>query len=73
MFSGLTERLTKEVKILAPEPIKNNVKVIANPQRNYSAWIGGSILSSCLGFCSICITRDEYLECVNSIVYRKCF
>ena len=44
MFSGLSERITKEVKNLVPESMKNNIKVIANPKRNYSAWIGVSIL-----------------------------
>ena len=46
LFSGLPERLTKEVKYLVPESMKNNVKVIAAPERKYSIWIGGSILST---------------------------
>ena len=73
MFSGLSERLTKEVKNLAPETMKNNVKVIANPKRNYSAWIGCSILSFISTFSCMWITRDEYIEYGDSIVYRKCF
>ena len=73
MFSGFPERLTKEIKNLAPEAMKNNVKVIAVPERKYSVWIGGSILSSISTFNSMWITRDEYNESGASIVHRKCF
>ena len=45
MFSGSPEWLTKEVKNLVPESMKNNVQVIAVPERKYSVWIGCSILS----------------------------
>ena len=62
MFSGLSERLTKEVKNLVPESMKNNVKVIAVPERKYSVWIWGSILLSISTFSCIWITRDEYYE-----------
>jgi actin len=44
MFSGIAERLNKEVVALAPSSMK--IKVIAPPERKYSVWIGGSILSS---------------------------
>ena len=73
MFSGFPERLTKEIKNLAPEKMKNNVKVIAVPERKYSVWNGGSILSSISTFGSMWITRDEYNESGASIVHRKCF
>ena len=73
MFSGLPERLTKDIKALAPESMKNNVKVIAVPERKYSVWIGGSILSSISTFGSMWITREEYQESGASIVNRKCF
>merc|ERR1719159_2146714 len=45
MFSGIGERMTKELTALAPSTMK--IKVIAPPhERKYSVWIGGSILSS---------------------------
>jgi len=44
MFPGLPERLNKEVTKLAPTTVK--VKVLAPPERKFSVWIGGSILSS---------------------------
>ena len=73
MFTGLPERLTKEVKALAPESMKNNVKVIAVPERKYSVWIGGSILSSISTFGCMWITREEYNESGPQVVHRKCF
>ena len=44
MFPGIGERMTKELTALAPSTMK--IKVVAPPERKYSVWIGGSILSS---------------------------
>merc|ERR1711978_484602 len=44
MFTGIDERLQKELKDQAPASVK--VKIVAPPERKYSVWIGGSILSS---------------------------
>jgi len=44
MFPGIAERMNKEVTALAPQSMK--VKVVAPPERKFSVWIGGSILSS---------------------------
>ena len=70
MFPGINERITKELKMLAPDTIK--VRVITPPERKYSVWIGGSILASLNTFQDIWITREEYDECGPEIVHRKC-
>merc|ERR1712053_65842 len=44
MFPGIDKRLNKEITALAPAAVK--VKIVAPPERKYSVWIGGSILSS---------------------------
>jgi actin-related protein len=44
MYPGIAERLNKEVVALAPSTMK--IKIVAPPERKYSVWIGGSILSS---------------------------
>jgi len=44
MFTGISERVSKEIVSLAPTTMK--IKVVAPPERKYSVWIGGSILSS---------------------------
>merc|ERR1740123_2612960 len=71
MFPNIDARLTKELTARAPASIK--VKVVAPPERKYSVWIGGSILSSLSTFQEMWVTKDEYDESGPSIVHRKCF
>ena len=70
MFNGVAERMQKELKALAPESM--TIKIIAPPERKYSVWIGGSILSSLSTFEEMWITKSEYDEAGPSIVHRKC-
>ena len=72
MFNGLPERFTKEIKALVPESIKEEVKVIASPERKFASWNGGSILSSISTFDKEWITKTEYEESGATIVHRKC-
>jgi actin-related protein len=71
MFEGVGERMTKELTALAPSTMK--IKVIAPPERKYSVWIGGSILSSLSTFQQMWISKGEYDESGPTIVHRKCF
>jgi len=71
MFLGITGRMQKEIIALAPPTMK--VKVIAPPDRAYSAWIGGSILASLSTFQQMWISKQEYDESGPAIVHRKCF
>ena len=73
MFYELPERLTREIKYRASKSMKEEVKVIASPERKYSTWIGGSILSTISTFESMWITKDEYEESGTTIVHKKCF
>ncbi|KAI6654960.1 Actin-3 [Oopsacas minuta] len=72
MFPGFQDRIQKEIGALAPWSII--VKVIAPPERQYSTWIGGSILASLSSFHSHWIVKQEYDErgpaCVNK---TSCF
>jgi len=70
-FPGIAERLEKEIRSLAPPTMK--IKVVAPPERKYSTWIGGSILSSLSTFQAMWISKAEYDEAGPSIVHRKCF
>jgi actin-related protein len=70
MFNGIAERIQKEIKALAPDSM--TIKIIAPPERKYSVWIGGSILSSLSTFEEMWITKAEYDEAGPSIVHRKC-
>jgi len=71
MFNGIDKRLEKELTQLAPASVK--VKIVAPPERKYSVWIGGSILSSLSTFQDMWIQKDEYDESGPGIVHRKCF
>ncbi len=70
MFHGMAERMQKEMKALATE--STSIKIIAPPERKYSVWIGGSILSSLSTFEEMWISKDEYDETGPSIVHKKC-
>lgn len=71
MFEGIANRVQKEVESLAPASMK--IKVVAPPERQYSVWIGGSILSSLSTFQQMWVSKNEYEEMGPSIVHRKCF
>ena len=71
MFPGFAERIQKEIAALVP-PDKT-IKIIAPPERKYSAWIGGSILASLSTFQQMWISKQEYDESGPSIVHKKCF
>ncbi|XP_038044643.1 actin, cytoplasmic-like isoform X1 [Patiria miniata] len=68
MFPGIADRMQKEVTALAPPTLK--IKIIAPPERKYSAWIGGSILASLSTFQQMWISKQEYEESGPSIVHR---
>lgn len=71
MFKGISDRVQKELESLAPPSMK--IKVVAPPERQYSVWIGGSILSSLSTFQQMWVSKSEYDELGPSIVHRKCF
>jgi actin beta/gamma 1 len=71
MFDGIDSRMSKELVALAPPTMQ--IKVVAPPERKYSVWIGGSILSYLSTFQTMWITKEEYDESGPSIVHRKCF
>merc|ERR1712222_304445 len=71
LFQGIGERMTKELSALVPPTMK--IKVIAPPERKYSVWIGGSILSSLTTFQQMWVSKEEFDESGPGIVHRKCF
>ena len=71
MFAGFSERLHKELTLLAPH--NTTINVIALPERKYLTWIGGSVLASLSTFQDKWISKMEYDESGPAIVHRKCF
>ena len=70
MLSGLSERIHKEVTDRCPASMK--VKVIAQPERKFMVWIGGSVMASLSTFQSMWITKADFDEVGPNIVHRKC-
>ncbi len=56
MFPGATERVSKQIQTLIPPTTK--VNVVGPPERQFLAWIGGSILSSLSTFQAMWITKQ---------------
>nr|QGN00871.1 ActL2 [Drosophila algonquin] len=70
MFAGLPERLQKEMSVLAPSTMR--IKIDAPSQRNFSVWLGGSILSSLTAFQHMWVSKADYDEVGPDVVNRKC-
>lgn len=71
MFAGIAERLTKELKALAPAKV--TVNVIASPQRRYLVWMGASIVANLSTFSKMLIWKTDYDDVGPGIVHTKCF
>ena len=71
LFPGIAERMSEELIALAPPSMSTKIKIIARPERKYSVWIGGSILTSLSSFSRLWITKEEYDESGPSVVHSK--
>eukprot|EP00761_Pharyngomonas_kirbyi_P003088 gb/GECH01003092.1/.p1 GENE.gb/GECH01003092.1/~~gb/GECH01003092.1/.p1 ORF type:complete len:378 (+),score=82.75 gb/GECH01003092.1/:1-1134(+) len=70
MISGMQARIKKEITELSPEYAK--VKVVAPPARQFSVYIGASVLASLSSFEDMWVTKDEWLEEGYGAIIRKC-
>ena len=71
MFPGFGDRLQKELRAMESWSSRK-VEVISPPDRQYSAWHGGSILASLPTSKEMFITKQEYDESGPSVVHKKC-
>ena len=69
MLPGLRERLQLDVESLTPG--NGKISVLANPERKYASWLGGSVLSSLGSFSEMWASKQEYDEVGPSILRRK--
>ena len=73
LFSGFAERFQKQITNTNKQTFK--IKIITHPsntERKFSAWIGGSILSSLGTFHQLWLSLAEFEEHGASIIERKC-
>ena len=68
-FSQMNERMSVEMNKLTPQTMDIEIRNI--PEKKYSVWIGGSVLSSLSLFQEQWISKDEYDESGPSIVHRR--
>merc|ERR1711890_89185 len=73
MFDGIADRMQKEITDLAPPSMK--IKIVAPPERKYSVWIGGSILSSLSTFQHVDlqagVRRVRPRDCSQEVLLRR--
>lgn len=77
MIRNFDAKLKKELKYINNVNYNNfnnsnNINIIAHSNRNYSVWLGGSILTSLPTFENSWIKKKEYEEIGVSIVHKKC-
>jgi len=68
LIPGTPDRMQYELSKLAPNI---DVKIIAHHDRQYSTWIGGSILASLPSFHQMCISKEEYLNSGPIAIHRN--
>uniref|UniRef100_A0A3B5ME72 Uncharacterized protein n=1 Tax=Xiphophorus couchianus TaxID=32473 RepID=A0A3B5ME72_9TELE len=71
LFSGISDRMKKEISHLAPPTVK--IQIFAPAERQFSVWNGGSVLASLSSFQQMWISKQEYEESGPGVVHRKCF
>ena len=72
LFTGLKERLEKELQAGAPAALRVKVLASASTQeRKYGVWLGGSILASLGSFQQLWMSKAEYEEHGASYIHKK--
>ncbi|KAJ6658792.1 hypothetical protein lerEdw1_019714 [Lerista edwardsae] len=71
LFPGLDERLFKGLESQVPQGVP--IKVMAPPDRWFSAWIGASVITSLSTFKQMWVTAADYKEFGPNIVQRRCY
>jgi len=71
MIHGFPERFLNELNKVLPKELKK--KVYAPPERKTSCWVGGSILSTLATFKKMWITKKEFDEQGERVLFMKSF
>ena len=73
LFKGLPEKFDRQIRALAPSSFKKIINVIANSERKFGAWIGGSILGGVSTSEQILIKKEKYEEEEGISFFEKYF
>ena len=72
LIPGLLDRLQKAVGDISPQVAKARIYALMPPERKFSAWIGGSLLSSLGSFQQMWVSKQEYDHEGPTVIERKC-
>ena len=75
LYDGFVDRLTSELAKPTHSPVSAKVKILQQmngAQRQFSPWVGGSILASLGSFQQMWVSREEYEESGKGVVEKKC-
>ena len=73
LLNDFHERIHQEIECLAPSSLLPKLKVIAQNERKYTAWIGGALIAGLQIFQNNWVSHSEYQEAGPQIIHRKCF
>lgn len=73
LLNDFHERIHQEMECLAPSSLLPKLKVIAQNERKYTAWIGGALFAGLQIFQTNWVTHSEYQDAGPQIIHRKCF
>ena len=73
LLNDFHERIHQEAECLAPSNILPKLKVIAQNERKYTAWIGGALIAGLQIFQNNWVSHSDYQESGPQIIHRKCF
>lgn len=72
LITGFSDRFQREISSLATLPKLRVIASSTTVERNFSTWLGGSILGSLGSFQQMWISKEEYGDFGKSLVERKC-
>lgn len=73
LLNDFHERITQEIECLAPNSVLSKLKIMAQSERKYTAWIGGALIAGLPNFQQNWVTHAEYQDAGPQIIHRKCF
>ena len=73
LLNDFHERIHQEIQCLAPNSVLPKLKVFAQNERKYTAWIGGALIAGLQNFQANWVTHAEYQDAGPQIIHRKCF
>lgn len=73
MIDGLPENLKNHLENNMDKKYKSNIKINAQNERKYSAWIGSSVVCSIGTFQNMWISKNEYEEVGAKVLHKKNF